>query len=316
MYQAYPVLAQAPHRRLDYFKGLVDDLFCPMELDLPASSRANFGGGIEAANFGNVQLVKVATSPIQVRRRVQDVARLADAPYLVKFQLRGESIWCQRGRRVHARPGDFVIASTAEPYSLTFHGEYEMPVLVVPNAMMKRLTPDPDQFLGQRLPGEDADCGLLSGFVGQVVSRMHLLSGPMVQRVEANVLDLLGGVLRARARPGALSREQLLAQVTTYIAGHLQDRRLGPALLARVFGVSTRHIHALFETQPETVGRFIKRLRVDASREALLRADPTNVSLTHIALQFGFYDLSHMTRCFREQYGEPPRQFMLRCSNH
>ena len=60
----------------------------------------------------------------------------------------GESLWSQRGRDVHVRPGDFVVCSTAEPYALRFRGPYDMPVLVIPQSTMRQLTPDPDQFLG------------------------------------------------------------------------------------------------------------------------------------------------------------------------
>ena len=32
-------------------------------------------------------------------------------------------------------------------------------------------------------------------------------------------------------------------------------------------------------------------------------------SLTDIALDCGFYDLSHLSRCFREEFGQTPREF-------
>ena len=229
MYQSYAIADCRPRERFDSFRALVDDVFCPMEIDSHRSVRDAFRARVDAVNLGNVKLVRVSTGPLQVRRRPQDLAHITASPYLVKFQLRGESLWSQRGRQVHARPGDFVIASTAEPYTLTFHGDYEMPVMVVPDAIMRRLTPDPDQFLGRRMAAEEADCGLLSSFVAQIVARMNQLSEPMVHRIEANVLDLLGAVLTARARSGALNHEQLLAQVKVYIQDHLHDRGLGPA---------------------------------------------------------------------------------------
>lgn len=311
MYQSYPIATRQPRERFDVFKGLVDELFCPMELDATRTVRESFDARLDAVNLGAVQLVRVSTSPIQVRRRAQDIAQISGPPYLVKFQLKGEALWTQRGRQVHARPGDFLIGSTAEPYSLTFRGEYEMPVMVVPEPIMRRLTPDPDQFLGQRMAAEDADCGLLSSFVAQVVARMHRLSEPMVHRIEANVLDLLGAVLTERARPGTLSREQLLTQIKVYIAGHLQDRNLGPATIASAFAISTRSVHMLFEAETMTVGRYIRAQRVAACRRTLELEGLQRVSLTDVALECGFYDLSHMTRCFREEYGEPPRRFLL-----
>lgn len=311
MFRSYPIIERSQRERFDYFKGLVDEVFCPMDVDPPRSVRENFSARVDAAQFGGVQLVRVASGAMSVRRRPEHIARIPRPPYLVKFQLKGESLWSQRGREVHAKPGDFVICSAAEPYSLTFQGDFDMPVLVVPTGTMRRLTPDPDQFLGRRMAGNDADCGLLSSFVAQIVSRMHALPEPFVHRVEANVLDLLGAVLSARARGASLSREQLLAQVKTYIQDHLHYRNLGPATLAQAFSVSTRLIHSMFEPETMTVGRYIRTLRVKGCRDALLGADPKRVSLTDLALQWGFYDLSHMTRCFREEFGEPPRRFLL-----
>jgi len=312
MYQSFLVATRQPHERFDYFSEVVSTLFCPMELEPLPTWRAPFDGTIEAADLGSLHMARVSTAPLLVRRRERDIARIDDPPYLVKFQLKGESLWCQRGREVHMRPGDFVIGSTAEPYSLTFRGHYEMPVLVVPQSIMRGFTPDPDQFLGVRMPGEDADCGLLSSFVAQVVSRLGRLSEHMVRRVETNIIDLLGGVLTARAQRGSVTRPQLLALMKTFIAEHLGDRRLGPEMIAAAFGVSTRHVHAVFKDEGVTVGRYIRSLRVAACRRALESAESERVSLTEIALNWGFYDLSHMTRCFREEYGEPPRRFLMR----
>lgn len=316
MYHSYPITARQPRERFDLFKGLVDELFCPMEMDAPRAVRDSFDARLDAANFGSVQLVRVATSPVRVRRRGEDIARIADPPYLVKFQLKGESLWSQRGREVHVRPGDFVICSTAEPYCLSFFGEYEMPVLVVAESSMRRLTSNPDQFLGRRMSGDEADCSLLCSFVAQIAARMHKLPELMVHRVQANVLDLLGAVLSVRAHHGAVSREQLLAQIRVYIQDHLHDRHLGPATIAGAFGISTRLVHALFEAEPSTVGRYIRKLRVASCRRTLESANPARISLTDVALQWGFYDLSHMTRCFRDEYGEPPRRFLLHQPNN
>ena len=312
MYESYPIAARPPWERFDFFKGLLDDVFCPMQLDAQRSVRESFTGRVEVAQLGGIKLARVATGPLSVKRRIQDIACISDPPYLVKFQLRGESMWSQRARTVHMRPGDFIICSTAEPYALELCGDYEMSVLMLARSMMMCLAADPNRFLGLRMSGEDADCGLLSSFVGQIAARMARLPMLVVHRLEANVLDLLGAVLNARSGATAVSREQLLAQIQVYVQAHLHDRQLGPAMVAAAFGVSTRMVHSVFEREPMTLGRYIRALRVAACRRALEGPGSERVSLTEVALQYGFYDLSHMTRCFRREYGEPPRRFLVR----
>lgn len=312
MYHRYPIALRERRERFDVFQGLVTQLFCPMQMDMERGLRDSFSADLETVALETTHIVRVSTSALVVRRRAQDIAHIGDPPYLVKFQIKGESLWSQRGREVHLRPGDFVIASTAEPYSLTFKNYYEMPVLVVPRSVMRRLTPEPDRFLGFKLSGEDADCGLLSSFVGQAVARMSQLSGHMARRVEVNILDLLGGVLSERAQRGPLTRAQQLAQIKQYIADHLHDRELTPASIAAHFGLSTRSVHAIFESEELSIGKYIRKLRVEGCRKAVESVESGRWSLTDLALVWGFYDLSHMTRCFREEYGAPPGKFVPR----
>ena len=315
MYQSYPMAAVPGPERFDYFTNLVDEVFCPMEC-VPGPD-GPFLGAVETADLGNIRIARVSTTPVRVRRRRADIARMSEAPYLIKFQLKGEALWSQQGREVHLRPGDFVIASTSEPYFLRFDGPYQMPVLAVAESTMRRLTPDPDRFLGRRMPGDDVSCGLLSSFVAQVVPRMAELPDPMAERVETNILDLLGGVMSAHAgsRGPVLPRAEQIEKIRGFVADNLRNRRLGPGMVAQAFGVSTRYVHKLFAEQAMTLTRYIRAQRIEACRRSL--ADPAfqHLSITDIALYWGFYDLSHMTRSFREAFGTTPRRFRLRLRN-
>jgi AraC-like DNA-binding protein len=297
-------------QRFEYFHSVVNSVFCPMHVQPLGASFQSFRAIVGTTELGSVRLARVVTSPCVVRRLSGDIARASETRYLVKFQLKGESVWSQRNRTVHLRPGDFVIASMAEPYSLVMREDYEMPVLSISGETMRELTSDPGRFLGVRMSREDADCGLLSSFIEQVVARMGRLKEPMISRVEANILDLLGGVLSARDRDAGLSPAQQLSQIKAYIEKHLHDRRLDPVMIASAFGMSTRHLHSLFETEPLSVGRYVRSLRVHACRKMLSeRGRRNDRSLTDVALECGFYDLSHMTRCFREHFGTTPRDF-------
>jgi len=213
---------------------------------------------------------------------------------------------------VHLRPGDFVIASTAEPYSLRLIDDYSMPVLALTNAAMRDLTADPDRFLGVRMSGEEADCGLLSSFVGEVVARMSRLDRATLARSETNILDLLRGILAARSKRRSLTAAQQQRAIKTFIRTRIADHRLGPAMIAAEFGITPRYVHALFRDAPETIGEYIRALRLNSCREALESAAGSEQSLTDFALSWGFYDLSHMSRCFRAAFNSTPSQIRAR----
>lgn len=309
MYQSFPIDTIREPERFDYFQSVIDEVFCPMHCT-PGGNAAQFAAKLDAAALGDMRLARISTSPVAVTRRPRDIARIMDPPYLLKFQIRGDARWSQRGREVHLHPGDFVIASTAEPYRLDLVAPHEMLVLAVPGATMRRLATDPEQFLGRRMPAEDAACGLLSSFVAQAARRLPRLPEAMVERVQTNVLDLLGGVLDAHgSSPADRSREAQLKRIKRFIMQNLRLRHLGPEMIARHFDISTRYLHKLFSNEEHTVTRLIRAERLEACRRALADAGYAETSITDIALQWGFYDLPHMTRCFRDSYGITPKEF-------
>jgi AraC family transcriptional regulator, positive regulator of tynA and feaB len=308
MYDAYSTAALPRRDRFAFFRDVVDRVFCPMSISVSTAGAGHFSASVSVAALGAARIAHVTTSPCTVRRRAEDIARISVPDYLVKFQLKGHSIWSQRRREVHLRPGDFVIASTEEPYSLHLIDDYSMPVLALSSAAMRELTAEPDQFLGVRMSGEDADCGLLTSFVGEVVARMSRLDSAMLARSEANILDLLRGVLAARAKKRSISPAEQRRAIKSFIHSRITDHRLGPQMIATEFGISPRYVHALFSESPETIGEYIRSLRLNSCREALERSAHTDQSLTDFALSWGFYDLSHMSRCFRAAFDSSPSE--------
>lgn len=312
MYQSYPLTVAKKAERFDYFSSLVDELFSPSQCDLVNSNVSEFNGELEATDLGQVKIAKVGTSALTVNRTKSHISHLTDAPYLVKFQLQGESFFTQRNNEIHLTPGDFVICTTAEPYKLQFTTDYQMSVLAVAETSMNRLMRNPDNLLGKCMPADDPCCGLLSSFVSSVVEKMADLPAPMAERVETNILDLLGGVINSHGeqkQSHRLSATEQVETIKTYINDNLRNRRLGPVMIAEAMGVSTRYIHKIFASQPNTVTRYIRTKRLEGCHRMLAHSDADSLSITEIALHWGFYDLSHMTRAFSEQYHMAPSVF-------
>ena len=183
-----------------------------------------------------------------------------------------------------------------------------MPVLTLSCAMMRDLTADPDQFLGVRMSGDEADCGLLTSFVAEVVARLSRLNGAMLARSETNIPDLLRGVLAARAKRRAMSAAEFRSAIKAFIRSRITDHRLGPVMIGAEFGITTRYVHALFSAEPDTVGEQIRTLRLQSCREALEYHAASEQSLTDFALNWGFYDQSHMSRSFRAGFNLTPTE--------
>ncbi len=83
----------------------------------------------------------------------------------------------------------------------------------------------------------------------------------------------------------------------------LANRALGANEVAAALGLSANRLQAALRLHGTTVPRELKRLRVDAAREALAEGD---APVSDIARDLGYHDQSHFTRFFRSQVGETP----------
>ena len=314
MHEVIPLAEQPAVERFDYFSEVVSQTFCPMQCERPGVELGAFEANLSLARLDEFALTVIGSSPIDVRRRRSDISRVSDAWYLVKFQLEGEALICQREREAHLRPGDFVICSTAEPYSLHFPSRYREAVLAIPEHRLRERVRSPEEWLGRRMSADEPVNGLLSQFVTSLSDRLDRLDPAVTQRLEANVLDLLVTALQfgPERRPETEDlAEEHLRRVRSYIHLHLADAQLCPDRIAQAEGISTRYLHMLFRRQGESVSRYVQLQRLEACRRSLERQDLSAMSVTDIAFGWGFNDSSHFNRLFKAEYGITPKAWRL-----
>jgi len=123
--------------------------------------------------------------------------------------------------------------------------------------------------------------------------------------LESAAVELVAAWREERVRPDAraprwvsMVRERLHASFGSPVA--LRD-------LARLAGVHEVHVVRGFRKHlGATPGAYLRRLRIDAARRALLETD---AAIVDVAFDAGFYDQSHFTREFRREVGLPPAAF-------
>jgi AraC-like DNA-binding protein len=126
------------------------------------------------------------------------------------------------------------------------------------------------------------------------------------------VLDVLANAYAAV--PAALAEGSSMAgalrvQIRSFIEDHLGNQDLSLADIASAFGISSRYVHVLFQSDAETVSEYIQRRRLEEAARSL--ADPMHarISIAEIAARHGFKSQAHFSRLFRERHGMTPREF-------
>jgi AraC family transcriptional regulator len=122
--------------------------------------------------------------------------------------------------------------------------------------------------------------------------------------LESRAVALAFSIVRCSAR---IPRDlRSLRRACEYVHAHFSEN-LTLAQVARASGVHPVYLGQAFRQEfGETLGIYLNRIRVRAAAERLANSD---LPLSAIALDFGFYDQSHFTRIFRQLTGATPGVF-------
>jgi len=122
--------------------------------------------------------------------------------------------------------------------------------------------------------------------------------------LESRATELAFAIVRSSARAPRDLRS--LRRACEYVHEHFGEN-LTLAQVARVAGVHPVYLGHIFRQEfGETLGEYLNRMRVRAAAERLANSE---LPLSTIALDFGFYDQSHFTRIFRQFTGATPGAF-------
>lgn len=128
----------------------------------------------------------------------------------------------------------------------------------------------------------------------------------------AHIHDLIGAMLRDRSpvQPtNALDRRAArLGAVKADIETRLERRDLSIETIASLYGVSTRSIQKLFESEARTFSEYVLERRLERAWYKLIASDESGLTISGVAYEVGFGDLSYFNRSFRKRYGQSPSQ--------
>jgi AraC family transcriptional regulator, positive regulator of tynA and feaB len=154
---------------------------------------------------------------------------------------------------------------------------------------------------------------LVFEYVRSLIEHAPSLTASSALRATEVFKELLSASLNEMLQrtPARLSEHRAVAllRVKAFIDEHLSDPSLDPEQVARGMALSPRYINKLFEAEQNSLGRYIWQRRLERCAARLRDLAWAHVSVSNIALEHGFNDLSHFSRVFRQRYGQSPREY-------
>jgi AraC-like DNA-binding protein len=131
------------------------------------------------------------------------------------------------------------------------------------------------------------------------------------EAVSRHLVDLIALVLGAKGDTAELARGRGLAAaqlmvIKRYVVDQLSEPKLSEREVAARHSVSVRYVQLLFERSGTTFTRFLMEQRLLAAYDRLTNVLTRAASITQIASECGFGDLSTFNRAFRRRFGATP----------
>jgi AraC family transcriptional regulator, positive regulator of tynA and feaB len=301
-----PPFTARSHDNVDAFQADLRHV-CGRFNVVPAQRSGQMNGRIALDRLCGVEIASIGLDADRVARDARDI-RTDDANYFfLILQARGRGLMRQGGHHALLREGDMFLVDSAEPSCFDFQGRYSEQISL--HLPRDEVTSRFGDWIhgGIDLRREDT----LSIAMRSVLKRM-LDSRPVAgDRLVEAFLGVFGAFLFERrngARPQIADDRSLIAAALRAIDLYAGDPEFGPSELAGHLGVSLRKLQREFRRIEDTPRRKLMSTRLARAHDALRRRStevaPRTVS--EIAYEHGFNDLSYFYREFRKRYGFAP----------
>jgi AraC-like DNA-binding protein len=238
----------------------------------------------------------------------------ADGDLFFGINVSGCSVAGQRGREVTVGAGDAV---AIDPDAGAFSVLRAAPARMIGLRVPRRSVPAGAAGFGptplRLVPARTAALQLLTCYLRGALSSPVLSSTPLADAVVSHTTELIALSLdpACAATPPAdvrSVRAARLAAIKADIEQRLSDGSLTVAALAARHGISGRYLHKLFEDEEMTYSQFVLDRRLTLAYRRLRHPRFVTRTISSIASDTGFGDLSYFNRTFRRRYGITPSE--------
>ena len=182
--------------------------------------------------------------------------------------------------------------------------------LLLPREVLASRVEDLDRVVKRMIPNTVGPLRLLVNYIALVQEQIASGSPVLRQTIADHIHDLAALALGANRDTrhnglGALAAARLAAALAD-INRTFADPDLTLAAVARRQGVSPRYLQRLFEESGMPFTARVNELRLQSAFTLLSMANSRSRSISEIARQAGFSNISHFNRLFRSRFGDTP----------
>ncbi|MEO0410739.1 MAG: helix-turn-helix domain-containing protein [Pseudomonadota bacterium] len=293
---------------LGSWQQVASEVFVPLRLEQTSD---RFHWAVDAYSFGALAVSDIRLAQHKVERSAADIGAGNSDYFLLSLQVDGLARFHSQNGVSWIGPGDCVLYDASMPYGFEFETSMRQHVLRLPRDLIEACLPNARRLAGRRL---SSVTGLNSVFAHSFSSAMrtaNTLAYEERDQLAQALLIILGQMLvnegADRAEPLTQRSKTQMSHVEAYIEANLANERLSVATLCDAFSLTPKALHRLFQRHgDETPMRLVQRKRLERAAADLQDPGLKDVSITQLAMRYGFCDGAHFSHRFKRRFGISP----------
>lgn len=278
-----------------------------------ALAGCQFSGRLEHGSIGSLSVCRITAAGHRVEHVDEKPIGQMAARVKLLLQLHGTCTFMQADQATELAPGEFILYDPASAYSLTNPHAIEQIVMSIPADRLPLGSDAAATVLGRRMSAQSGFGRLATALLRTTLDELPHCDVAIDGVAEAICRLFVDAVREQAGTRHAVSLKLVLrARVRDFIETNLADPDLGVDLIAARLNCSKRYLHEVFDDTGSTLVRYIWKRRLERCKDELVDANRPPRSLTDIALSWGFSNLPHFSRAFKQEFGASPREFRSR----
>ncbi len=257
--------------------------------------------------------VKIAfcTTTGMVGRRTRSLIADGADDLMITIMLSGSSTVAQRGHELDLGYGQAALLSLGDVGSQVLPQTARFLNFAIPRNALHARVENVDDATMRLLRADNPALRLLTDYVALATGNHTPLDPGLHRPFASHVLDLVALTLGATRDGTALAqgrgvRAARLAAMKADIQAHLRQEGLSVHDVAKRHGITPRYVQLLFDSDGMTFTEFVLEQRLAQAHQMLANPLLSNWTISAIAYEVGFSNLSYFNRTFLKRFGATP----------
>jgi AraC-like DNA-binding protein len=299
----------APPDRLDWLREVIGREYANVDITPPDAGVFN---EMVIYAWEQLRLSVIRSDAITLQRLPREPDLISQDAYFAVIHLSGCYRLLQNGREVFLQPGDMTLYDATLPHHIVCPQPFSKLLVSIPRPLLRERVAGIEHCTALHIPGRLGIGSVAAGFIRSCAHQAEQLQAGEFSLLSEHALDLLVLAL-ATVRPShfklSKSRAMALHRVKAFIENNLSCPSLNPAAVSAGTGLSPRYISLLFKEEDNSLMRYVWQRRLESCRKELLNPIHAGHRICDIAFRWGFNDLSHFSRLFKQHFGCSPSDY-------